>query len=124
MVNNPATRASIHSGSGEIFFTCTSPVPRYVPGICNIWLCVQQKEGREEAASGSFPRPVLRVLREHSAARNQLAKPQLSTVPIVTMVTITNRNPLKQHGTCSSSSRAGPQGKGRISVGRPETEMY
>lgn len=55
MVNNPATRASIHSGSGEIFFTCTSPVPRYVPGICNIWLCVQQKKGEKRQPLEAFP---------------------------------------------------------------------
>lgn len=52
-------------------------------------MAVCATERREKAASGSFPRPVLRVLREHSATRNQLAKHQLSTVPMATMVTIT-----------------------------------
>lgn len=50
---------------------------------------MQQEEGKEETASGSFPRPVLRVLKEHSAARNQLAKHQLSIMPMVTTVPIT-----------------------------------
>lgn len=57
--------------------------------MLGIQLGVQQKEVGEEAASGSFPKSVLRVLREHSTIRNQLAEYQLSTVPTVTIVTIT-----------------------------------
>ena len=51
-------------------------------------LCVKQKEEKGQAAPGSFPGPVLGVLRELSAIRNQLTKHKLSTVPMVTTVTI------------------------------------
>ena len=76
-------------------------------------LCVKQKEGKGEAAPGSFLRPVLRVLREHSEARNQPAKHQLSTVPMVTTVTII----IRTHHT--SAGHALPA-SGQALRGRPE----
>lgn len=87
---SPATCA--HWRSRDVLFL---PQPRAKLRPWWMALCVKQKEGKGEAAPGSFPRTVLRVLREHSATRNQLAKHQLSAVPMVTTVTIiirTHRN--------------------------------
>lgn len=61
----------MHTGSGEILYLHQ---PRAKLSAWHMAVCVKQKEGKGEAASGSFLRPVLRVLREHSATRNQLAK--------------------------------------------------
>lgn len=55
----------MHTGCSEILSTCTSPVPSKVLGISYGYM--YNREGTEKATSGSFIRPVFRVLRKHSA---------------------------------------------------------
>lgn len=86
---------------------------------CLVYGCAPRcKEGEGDAASGDFPRPLLRVLTGLSAARKQLAQEAFNCAR--------GNESHSTHGKRNStaSPRRGLQGERRRSAARPEAEMH
>lgn len=104
----------------KMSFTC---VPAQGPGLRAWWmaLCVKQKERKGGSPGGQLSRV---HSGEHSEARNQPAKHQLSTVPMLTTVTIIIRTHHTTAGHALPASGAGPQREARRFMERTETEIH